>query len=105
VARDQVLLIGDAAGLAYAESGEGIRPAIESGLLAAESIVRGESGAGYEARLRGRFGPVRAHGARVRLPPAVMAAAGRELLRLTWFVRRVVLDRWFLHADENALAS
>jgi flavin-dependent dehydrogenase len=34
-----VVLIGDAAGLAYAQSGEGIRPAIESGLLAAGAIV------------------------------------------------------------------
>src|SRR5580658_7740253 len=35
---DGVLLIGDAAGLAYKQSGEGIRPAIESGLLAAQAI-------------------------------------------------------------------
>ena len=33
-----VLLAGDAAGLAYPESGEGIRPAVESGLLAAATI-------------------------------------------------------------------
>ena len=33
------MLIGDAAGLAYPQSGEGIRPAIESGLLAAETII------------------------------------------------------------------
>jgi len=36
---DGVLIIGDAAGLAYAESGEGIRPAIESGLMAARIIA------------------------------------------------------------------
>ena len=36
---DGVLLIGDSAGLAYSQSGEGIRPAIESGLLAAKAIV------------------------------------------------------------------
>ena len=34
-----VVLAGDAAGLAYPASGEGIRPAIESGLLAASVIV------------------------------------------------------------------
>jgi geranylgeranyl reductase family protein len=39
VAGDGVLLIGDAAGVAYARSGEGIRPAIESGLLAAKVIA------------------------------------------------------------------
>ena len=38
-ADDGMLLIGDAAGLAYKQSGEGIRPAIESGLLAAQAIV------------------------------------------------------------------
>ena len=40
--RDQarrILLVGDAAGLAYPESGEGIRPAIESGRLAAETLI------------------------------------------------------------------
>jgi len=36
---EAVLLIGDAAGLAYPQSGEGIRPAVESGLLAAKVIV------------------------------------------------------------------
>ena len=39
---DGVLLIGDAAGLAYPESGEGIRPAIESGLIAAHAILSAE---------------------------------------------------------------
>ena len=34
-----VLTIGDAAGLAYPESGEGIRPAIESGRLAAQILI------------------------------------------------------------------
>ena len=34
-----VLLIGDAAGMAYSPSGEGIRPAVESGLLAADVIL------------------------------------------------------------------
>jgi menaquinone-9 beta-reductase len=33
------LLIGDAAGLAYTQSGEGIRPAVESAFLAAKSIL------------------------------------------------------------------
>ena len=39
---DGVLLVGDAAGLAYPESGEGIRPAIESGLIAAHAILSAE---------------------------------------------------------------
>jgi len=36
--RTASVLIGDAAGLAYQQSGEGIRPAVESGLVAAEVI-------------------------------------------------------------------
>src|SRR5438132_1584404 len=36
---DGVLLVGDAAGLAYPQSGEGIRPAVESGLLAARVLL------------------------------------------------------------------
>src|SRR5207249_3340589 len=57
-----VLLIGDAVGLADRQSGEGIRPAIESGLLAAASILeadgqrRQELGTIYSSRLHARFG-------------------------------------------------
>ena len=40
---DGVLLVGDAAGLAYPQSGEGIRPAIESGLIAASTIIEAHS--------------------------------------------------------------
>src|SRR5262249_3825074 len=39
LADDGVLLIGDSAGLAYPQSGEGIRPAVESGMLAADVIL------------------------------------------------------------------
>ncbi|MCA9097817.1 MAG: FAD-dependent monooxygenase, partial [Planctomycetaceae bacterium] len=47
VVADSLLLVGDAAGLAYPESGEGIRPAVESGLLAAGII---EAAAGDYSR-------------------------------------------------------
>src|SRR5207237_9749774 len=59
---DGVLLIGDAAGLAYPQSGEGIRPAVESGLLAAEVILSAQKDFGrdrlgpYRASLEARFG-------------------------------------------------
>jgi len=33
----------------------------------------------------------------------VMQSVARVLLGTRWFSRRVVLDRWFLHADEPAL--
>jgi flavin-dependent dehydrogenase len=106
---DGVILTGDAAGLAYPQSGEGIRPAIESGLLAASAIVdaRGrytrEALSGYEARLRSRFGTR-------RLPSAVSAVVaplartlGQRLLHSPAFVRHVIVNRWFLHAHQPAL--
>src|SRR5258708_4485167 len=41
---DGVVLIGDAASVADSQSGEGIRQAIESGLLAADTIVHANGG-------------------------------------------------------------
>jgi flavin-dependent dehydrogenase len=106
---DGVLVIGDAAGLAYAQSGEGIRPAIESGIMAAQVIAaaagdyRATRLAAYEARLAARFGKraVRAKGKLV--PERWRLALARTLMRQSWFTQRVVLDRWFLHASEPAL--
>jgi menaquinone-9 beta-reductase len=109
---DGVLLIGDAAGLAYKQSGEGIRPAIESGLLAAQAIVAAqgdysrESLKRYEALLQKRFGASGRDWASMigqHLPSAWIGALGRTLLGTRWFVRDVVIDRWFLHANELAL--
>lgn len=109
---DGVLLIGDAAGLAYTQSGEGIRPAIESGLLAAQVIqaARGDYTkaklADYEHRLHARFGARDATpaGASV-IPASVRSAIARSLMRTQWFTRRFVIDKWFLHADQPALAA
>jgi geranylgeranyl reductase family protein len=100
-AADGVLLVGDAAGLAAAASGEGILPAIVSGQLAAETILeaRGETGGGrlgrdYERRLADHLGPT----ARAQRPPGALAmGAGAVLLSSRWFARHMVLDRWFLH--------
>jgi menaquinone-9 beta-reductase len=114
VADDGVLLIGDAAGLAYKQSGEGIRPAIESGLLAAQAISdahgnysRGLLGA-YGKLLAGRFGTSGQDWASrfgEHLPSAWIGAVGRRLLGTRWFVRDVVIDRWFLHRNEPGLMS
>ncbi|MEW6490415.1 MAG: NAD(P)/FAD-dependent oxidoreductase [Thermodesulfobacteriota bacterium] len=105
---DGVLLAGDAAGLAYPESGEGIRPAVESGLLAARAILeargdpRPERLRGYEEALRERLGPPRPAGP----PPAgLRRAAARLLLASAPLARRVVLDRWFLRRGERALET
>src|SRR5690606_14279055 len=104
LAGDGVVLVGDAAGLAYPRSGEGIRPAIESGLLAAEAIAAAGGDparlAPYAERIEARFGPRRP--ARRADPTAWLprpwrrALAGR-LLATPAFARHVVLDRWFLH--------
>jgi flavin-dependent dehydrogenase len=109
VVSDGVLLIGDAAGLAYRQSGEGIRPAVESGLLAASAILQADGRypverlADYERRLRCRFPP---SGSLERfLPAALRTAFAAGLLRVPAFVRHVVLDRWFLHDGERALAA
>jgi menaquinone-9 beta-reductase len=107
------LLIGDAAGLAYKQSGEGIRPAIESGLLAAQAIraAQGnysrESLGTYQKLLARRFGATSGKDWASRvgewLPSAWIGAVGRRLLGARWFVRDVVIDRWFLHTNEPAL--
>jgi len=105
---DGVLLVGDAAGLAYPESGEGIRPAVESGLIAAAAVVeaaedyRRQTLQAYPSRLRARFGPkgAPAGGMVPRFLRNILAGA---LLGSRWFTRRVVLDRWFLHAHQRGL--
>jgi menaquinone-9 beta-reductase len=88
-----VLLIGDAAGLAYPMSGEGIRPAVESSLIAADAICTGKLD-DYPARIAARFGKPSAWGS--LLPAGLTAALGRRLLKSEWFTQNVVLDRWFL---------
>lgn len=108
---DFVMLVGDAAGLAYAESGEGIRPAIESGLLAAK-VIQSLDGKytrdrleRYPALLTARFSNGRAPGetlARV-LPRNLRNRVARLLLSKEWFCRSVVVDNWFLHARDRAL--
>ena len=43
VQRDNIFLIGDAASLATKDMGEGIGPAVTSGILAADAIVSGKT--------------------------------------------------------------
>jgi menaquinone-9 beta-reductase len=109
---DGVLLTGDAAGVAYSQSGEGIRPAIESGLMAADAALaahgdyRAARLATYQTRLQSRFGNPRgdwATEAGRRMPIGLLSAISRRLLASRWFARRVVLDQWFLHVDQPAL--
>jgi flavin-dependent dehydrogenase len=92
VSDEGVLLVGDAAGLAWPESGEGIAPAVESGIAAAHLVAasgtEGESTArrAYEASIA----PA-ADGWTLPIP----AAVSRALLHVP-AVARLALDRWFL---------
>ena len=106
-----VMLIGDAAGLAYPESGEGIRPAIESGMLAAETALgaHGDYSAlalqAYSDAVTRRFGrPTPASGTSAFPIPALKQAVAACLMATRWFSRRVVIEKWFLHTGQPALA-
>ena len=109
VVDDGVMLIGDAAGLACPKSGEGIRPAVESALMAADVVL---SAAGdyrrdrlleYPLMLAGRFG----EGDTVPglLPQSFRRFMGRRLMENSWFARHVVLDRWFLNVHQPPLTA
>lgn len=109
---DAVLLIGDSAGLAYPQSGEGIRPAIESGLMAAEIVASARGN--YRRAHLDRYGCVLlerfASGSSKtvelaqRLPVPLRNYVGRQLLKRKLFCRKVVND-WFLHPDDPPLRS
>jgi geranylgeranyl reductase family protein len=109
---DRLLLIGDAAGVAYSQSGEGIRPSVESGLMAADALLAANGNysaanlSSYQTRLEARFGNPRGDWATEtgrRMPIGLLSAISRRLLANRWFSRHVVLDRWFLHRKQPAL--
>jgi len=108
---DGVLLIGDAADLAYTQSGEGIRPAVESGLLAAATILQAEGDysrdtlEAYTCRLTSRLGTRNTHDWTDMLPTFFKSRLAGKLLASRWFVQHLLLDRWFLHAHEPQLRS
>ncbi len=106
---DGMLLVGDAAGLAYPQSGEGIRPAVESGLMAAATILEAQGDyrrqqlLPYADRLVARFGAAASSGS---IGPAFLRnLLAVKLLDNKWFTRHVVLDRWFLHSHQGALQT
>jgi flavin-dependent dehydrogenase len=99
---DGMLVVGDAAGLAYPESGEGIKPAVESGRIAAETLTAAGGQVGREALQSYESAMRRLHPS-VRRPPGWLAGAvtalGRRLLTSRLFTRHVVIDRWFLRSS------
>lgn len=105
---DRVLLVGDAAGLSRNFSGEGIRPAVESGLFATR-VLREANGdfsrkslAPYRELLWEAYGkPVtgwKFH-AMEALPPLWFQLVGRILLGVPRLAREVVIGRFFLHGE------
>jgi flavin-dependent dehydrogenase len=109
---DGVLLIGDAAGMAYGRSGEGIRPAVESALLAAHSITahRDFDGAAraYEAAVTERLGDRHAEirpGITDKLPERWRGPIVARLLANERFARKVMVGRWFLHREQAVLRA
>jgi flavin-dependent dehydrogenase len=114
VAGDGILLVGDAVGLAYPQSGEGIRPAVESGLLAAKVVAEAQGRYSrdrlepYRVLLAERFG--KSSGGWIEragrsLPEWLTGSIARQLLSTGWFARDVALNRWFLRQDEASLVS
>lgn len=100
---DRVLLVGDAAGTAYPQSGEGILPAIESALLAAETILtangdyRRDTLDTYRLRLAQRYSSLHARIPALPVYSEAVRFLGSKLLSSSWFLRNVLLDSWFLH--------
>ena len=99
---DGAILVGDAAGLSYPMSGEGILPAVESALLAAEIIIaaagdyRIDNLEPYGAALTERFGDCRELPS-LPLVSSLIYPLGRRLVSNSVFARHMVLNRWFLH--------
>jgi len=106
---DGVILVGDAAGLAFTQSGEGIRPAVESALFAAEAIEHARGNYDvvnldrYVELITARFGVRPTRTIAEYLPEGIKLVLARGLLSMEFFVRNVVIDRWFLHRHQEAI--
>lgn len=107
---DGIMLIGDAAGLAFTQSGEGIRPAVESALIAAQVIrntddLSARSLQPYGEAIARRFGTrgLNADGG-LQLPDWVKLPLAASLMKSHWFTRRILTERWFLQQQAAPLA-
>ena len=108
--QDGVMLIGDAAGLAYAQSGEGIRPAVESALLAADTIAKCADEystarlGGYLAKLNSRFGQVPAGSpSATKIPVRLKQAVAAWLMRNHFLSKNLLIRQWFLRVNDKHL--
>jgi len=110
--QDNAILIGDAAGLAYAQSGEGIRPAVESALIAAHVIQKCECDYAvsrlrpYVDKLEERFGKRKpGQSPAWKISSHLRQALARLLMKNQWFSKNLLIRRWFLHAHEKPLPA
>ncbi len=109
---DNVLLIGDSAGLAYPQSGEGIRPAVESAMLAAD-VIRDCAGGytkeklqAYNVLMAQRFGQrLPGPDTMERLPMFVKRLFASQLMKTHWFTKNVVTDKWFLQSHQTPMPA
>ncbi|MDF1744342.1 MAG: NAD(P)/FAD-dependent oxidoreductase, partial [Gimesia sp.] len=99
---DGLLLIGDAIGMASPQSGEGIRPAVETGLIAADVLRNSQQVYTldqlfvYQEKLFDRFGDFSDDPGTSILPTVFRQFLGRRCMSSQWFTRKILLDRWFL---------
>ena len=105
-----VLLLGDSAGLAYQQSGEGIRPAVESALLAA-SVIRdchedfsANQLGNYVTALEKRFGKREPTTALTeRVPPGFRKSIAEKMMKNHWLSKHLLVKRWFLRTQDKPL--
>lgn len=106
---NNMLLIGDAAGLAYTESGEGIRPAIESGLLAAQVIIHAKGQYTkrhleiYQLYLEERFGAKHSK-ANHWLIANLRRQLANKIVSNRFLSRHILIDQLFLRNSVKTLA-
>jgi len=106
------LLIGDAAGLAYQQSGEGIRPAVESALLAAKVISQCQGDfsadrlAPYTIELEQRFGKRQPKAGLIEsMPTRIKLMLAGQVMKNRWLSKNLLVKRWFLHMHQKPLHS
>jgi len=101
ITADRAILAGDSAGLADSTSGEGIRPAVVSGFLAAEAIIEAEgdysaeSLSAYKQKIREVFGKPGSSPPQHPPNPFVRFVFKRLLLG-TGMGRNILIKKYFL---------
>jgi geranylgeranyl reductase family protein len=109
---DGIMLIGDAAGLAFAQSGEGIRPAVESALLAAPVIIKCQGDYRLErlqpfvSELEKRFGRRDSQHVTVKSSASgFRQLMARVLMKNRWFSKNMLIRRYFLQKQVKPLPA